>query len=179
MVHNPKLSQNIMKWGVASALFLVFKLVKTAGEKVNELMVKQSFKDNYEFIGNRKLGDMVYRLKKSNYIHVDENDSVRLTNRAKMKIVDKVSDASIADKKCRLVSFDIPEIKRTNRNNFRRAIKRMGFRQVQKSLWVSNRNIGDLVEAAAKEYQVTDYVAYFVADRSNIDKYLKKLLEDK
>ena len=120
---------------------------------------------------------MVYELKKSKYIEIDEGDSVKLTNKAKIKLIDRIADTNINDGKLRLVSFDIPEIKRTNRNNFRRAIKRMGFRQVQKSLWVNNRNVGELVEMAAVEYKVSDYVAYFVAERSNIDHHISDVFK--
>jgi len=128
-------------------------------------------------ITNRKLNQTIYDLKRRNYIDFGPSDSVILTNKAKIKIIDKIIKTKKQDGHYRLISFDIPEDKRNNRNNFRRAIKRMGFKQVQKSLWVSKENVGELVEIAANEYKVSQYIAYFIVDKSNIDSHLNKLFE--
>jgi len=52
----------------------------------------------------------------------------------------------------------------------------MGFVQIQKSLWVSDKNLGELVEMVVKEYKVENYVAYFIIDNSNIEKHIGNLL---
>jgi CRISPR-associated endonuclease Cas2 len=177
MVHNPKNSQMILVWCLESALGLIFKAAEVIGEKISRSELNEYFSQNTsEEVSSRQISKMIYELKKRDYLDWSEGDSVRLTEKAKIKIIDQISETKERDGKYRLISFDIPEIKRQNRNNFRRAIKRIGFKQVQKSLWVSDRNVGELVEAAANEYKVNDYIAYFVADKSNIDKYLKKVL---
>jgi len=180
MVHNPKNSQEILKWCIESALQFIFDKVNKSNEKRNRY---QMHEDLYSHFGgkvnHRQVSSMFYELKRHGYVELSEGDSVKLTNKAKIKIIDKISGPERHDGKLRLVSFDIPEIKKVNRNNFRRAIKKMGFKQVQKSLWISNRNVGELVDAAAKEYKVSDYVAYFVAERSNIDRHIKDVLSGK
>ena len=104
--------------------------------------------------------------------------SIKLTNKAKIKIIDKIIEGKEKDNKYRFISFDIPERLHYYRDLFRRAIKRMGFRQIQQSLWVTDKNIGDLVEIAAKEYGVEEYVAYIVAETSNIDAHIKQTLKN-
>lgn len=178
MVLNPKNSQKIMGWCIESALNLLFKAIDCAGEKLSQSELGQYFNHNYEGnISKQQSRQMVYTLKKQKYTELGEGDSVKLTGKAKIRIIDKISNTKTSDGKYRLISFDIPETKRSNRNNFRRAIKRIGFKQVQKSLWVSDRNVVDLVELAIQEYAVDDYVAYFLSDRSNIDAYIKKVLD--
>jgi DNA-binding transcriptional regulator PaaX len=179
MVHNPKNSQKILGWCLESAINLVFQAVEGVHKKLNHSELAEYFNQNTSGlnVSNRQISRMIYDLKRRNYIQVDAGDSVKLTGKAKIKIIDKISNARVRDNKYRIISFDIPETKRANRNNFRRAIKRIGFRQVQKSLWVCDRNVGDLVQIAEQEYGVGDYVAYFVAECSTIDRYIKKILD--
>jgi DNA-binding transcriptional regulator PaaX len=146
---------------------------KTRWSKLNDyIAVNTSHLD----VSSQDISKMVYELHRRKYIENRDGDSIVLTNKAKLKIIDRITDEEGRDGKYRLVSFDIPEIKRGNRNCFRRAIKRMGFVQVQKSLWVTDRNVSDFVEMAAKEYGVDDFVAYFVAEGTNIDKHIADVL---
>jgi DNA-binding transcriptional regulator PaaX len=110
---------------------------------------------------------------------VKGQNSIEFTNKAKLKILDKICDNVEVDGKNRFVSFDIPEPLRTKRNQFRRTIKKLGFKQIQKSLWVVDKNIGQLVELAAYEYGVEKYVIYIVAERTDIDGVIKKMLHNK
>jgi DNA-binding transcriptional regulator PaaX len=111
----------------------------------------------------------------------DENgqSSARFTNKAKIKVLDKISQSLTEDGKNRFVSFDVPEKLKGKRDLFRNAIKQLGFKQVQKSLWVTNRNVGDLVEIAAHEFGVEQYVIYIVAEKTDIDGIIKKRFEIK
>ena len=75
------------------------------------------------------------------------------------------------------VSFDIPEKLNSGRNSFRRVIKKLGFLKIQNSLWVINKNISDLVEMAAIEYGVAEYVVYIVSSETNIDQSIVERLK--
>lgn len=179
MVLNPKLSQSVVSWCLESALGLIFKAAESIGDKLDQKKARGYFEDytlNSDVTGIQ-ISQMLYDLKKRKYIEIGEGDSVKLTDKAKIKIIDRIGKTLEIDGKYRLISFDIPESKRANRDAFRRAIKKLGFKQVQKSLWVTNRNVGEYVDIAAKEYKVSDYIAYFVVDKSNIDKYLQKVAE--
>ncbi len=188
MVYNPRQSQRAMNWCVDHAIGLIFIGINKLNKKLKRrhLFEYLAAETVHMHIPHQDISKMVYELNRRQYIENVDGDSVVLTNKAKIKIIDQVIEANIIDGKFRLVSFDVPEIKRKNRNNFRRAIKRMGFVQVQKSLWVSDRNSSDLVELAAKEYGVADFVAYFIAERSNIDSHItaalanhKKIINEK
>jgi len=122
---------------------------------------------------------LLYHCKRHNYIEIkkiNNQNSIVLTNKAHIKIIDKITDTIKSDGKLRFISYDIPEQLKTARNQFRRTIKKLGFIQIQKSLWVCHKNVGELVEMAAYEYKVEKYVAYIVSEKSDIDGLIQKKL---
>jgi len=132
------------------------------------------FSDQYS---PSQFSNLMYQCKRSGYIQVnDTNDqnSIVLTNKAQLKILDKISEKQGIDNKFRFISYDIPEDLKNARNQFRRAIKKLGFVKIQKSLWVCNRNVGKFVELAAYEYKVEKYIAYIVSEKSDIDGLIEK-----
>lgn len=110
--------------------------------------------------------------------NIEGQKSVEFTDKAKIKIIDKIAERNKIDGKFRFISFDIPEDMKSSRNKFRRAIKKMGFRQIQKSLWVLNRNVGELVEFASYRYGIEKYVIYIISEKTDIDGIIEKKFEN-
>ncbi len=127
------------------------------------------------------IGRWLEGLKRSGYIQTDksENNSIKFTNKGKIKIIEKISESKKEDNKLRFLSFDIPEDMRKYRNKFRRGIKNLGFIQIQQSLWAINKDVGDLVELLAYECKVEKYIAYIISERSDIDGIIFKKLNKK
>ena len=120
---------------------------------------------------------LVSNLKRSGYVKVKKTsggESIQFTNKARLSVVDRIVGRTETDHKHRFVSFDIPERLRISRDQFRRAIKKMGFIQIQKSLWVCNKNIGELVELAAYEYKVEKYIVYIISEKTDIDGIIER-----
>lgn len=133
---------------------------------------------NYEWT-ETKLGKWIASLKQEGYIRSTlegTSDSIELTNKGKIKIVESIASKINPDKINRFVSFDIPENFRKERDGFRRAIKKMGFVQIQKSLWVIDKDVSDLVQIAQYEYGVEKYTAYIISSCSDIDGIIQKKL---
>lgn len=132
-------------------------------------------------LSTRKISDIFHQLKRGGYIEIVHNDngteSIRFTNKSRLAVIDQYSSRAEHDSINRFISFDIPERLRVNRNHFRRVIKRLGFKQIQKSLWVCNKQVGEMVELAAKEYKINDYVIYIAADKTNIDTAIHRLFK--
>ena len=131
---------------------------------------------------NQELSRSIYELKKTNYITVDistSQQSIELTNKAKIKTVEIIAKKLKASEKYRFLSFDIPAKLNYNRNKFRKIIKKIGFVRVQQSLWVINKDVTNLVEAAIYECGIEKYVAYIISEQSDIDGVIKKLLSSK
>ena len=129
---------------------------------------------------NSEISKKLYDMERVGYIkHDRKNRSIEFTNKAKIRIIDRISNVCRADGKLRFVSFDIPEQKRYLRDGFRKAIKRIGFKKVQKSLWVCNKNVSELIETAIEEYKVNKYVTYIVADKCDTDAFINKMFTRK
>ncbi len=125
-------------------------------------------------------------LRRRGYLEINQdgkNKSVQFTDKAKLKLVEQISRRISTDNQYRFLSFDIPEKLRKKRDGFRLTIKKIGFIQIQKSLWVINKNVSDLVEMAAYKYGVEKYIAYIVSDHTDIDgiidkKFITKMSKD-
>lgn len=124
--------------------------------------------------------DYLRGLKKPGYIEFKREKnilSIRLTNKGQIKLLENSKDNQI-DGRWRFISFDIPEELRTKRNLFRSSIKRIGFRQVQQSLWACPFSRADKIEKIIDYYELNMYVAYFIVERCDIENHLKTLFKD-
>lgn len=170
-----KLMISLVEWSLLAIVDLIDKNNGSvrSGELKGFLVNSSKNKE----ISSEKISKLTYDLKRSGYIRESKNSCVELTNKAKIKIIDKYSQKNKPDGKIRIVSFDIPEDMRIKRNRFRKILKNIGFKQIQKSLWACNSNQGELVEIAANDLGVSDYVAYFVVESSNINKHISSVLK--
>ena len=69
------------------------------------------------------------------------------------------------DGKWRIVVFDIPEQKRAIRNLFRRNLKKWGFKQLQKSVWVSKHNVYGKLLTYVDDLKLDKWVSVIEADK--------------
>ena len=152
--------------------FLI-ELSKFSDEIITPLTLSGMRKNlNFYHYDNRKFDNHVRSLERRGYIIVDrKNDSVRLTNKGKIKLIERVGDFKL-DGKWRMISFDVPEKLRVKRDQFRRSIKRVGFKQVQKSLWACPFVHADQVDLIISELDLKDFVAYLRVDKTDIENHL-------
>ncbi len=101
--------------------------------------------ERWKNYSRKKIYDTFYRLKKQGLIKISNNGShlhIELTNEGRKKAgYFQINDLSIKkpkiwDKKWRIVIFDIAELKKLHRDAFRGKIKELGFRPLQKSVWI-------------------------------------------
>ncbi len=121
-----------------------------------------------KWLQNLKQRDLI-KIQKS-----EKGDSIILTNKAKMKLVEKIVASKKPDKCYRFLAFDVPESLCNKRDKFRLLIKRMGFVQIQKSLWVIDIDVTDLIEVAVYECEIERYVAYIISSKTDIDGVIEK-----
>lgn len=62
-----------------------------------------------------------------------------------------------------LVIFDIPEREGHKRRTFRTLLRELRFRQVQKSVWMSDYECQEILAAEVGHLQIRDYVEVFEA----------------
>lgn len=71
------------------------------------------------------------------------------------------------DGKWRIVIFDIPEERRIIRNLFRRNLKKWGFKQLQKSVWISKSNFYSKIVDYIKDLGIDHWVVVLETDKIN------------
>lgn len=120
------------------------------------------------------------RLRSQGYVSYEHgSDSFEFTNKTRIKLAKQIgSKVNIADQLL-FISFDIPETKRNNRNRFRKSIKELGCKQIQKSLWVSNKDIYDIVQVFALECEIGQYVITIVSSQTDIDGLIEHMFKTK
>ncbi len=126
----------------------------------------------------RRIDNNFNSLERRGYIRVDrKSNSVTLTQKGQIKLIES-STENIVDGKWRMLTFDIPEIIEKKRRQLRSSIKRIGYRQVQKSLWACPFARADKVELIINELELEKYVAYLLVEKTDIEAHLKQLFKD-
>lgn len=134
--------------------------------------------EDSEFLSD-KLIHHLRNLGRRGYLEIEDIDgstSVRLTTKGKIKNIENPNNLE-TDGQMRLVSYDIPEKLKSKRQQFCRFLRRIGFKQLQKSLWVCQYIKADEIDLVIDELEIRKFVGYFVIDRSNLDQHIAKLLK--
>lgn len=87
-----------------------------------------------------------------------KNDVIIKLTQAGKELISDGSDEKEWDRKWRIVIFDIPEQRRVIRNLFRRNLKKWGFKHLQKSVWISKRNIFDKLNSYIRDLGIEKWV---------------------
>ncbi|NQV89560.1 MAG: CRISPR-associated endonuclease Cas2 [Parcubacteria group bacterium] len=67
----------------------------------------------------------------------------------------------LEDERC-FVIFDVPEDIRKTRNTLRHFLKQAGFKQVQQSVWVTDKDVADDMRQLVEELKISDWVRVIV-----------------
>jgi len=163
---------------------IILKGIADVLDEGYELFSYEAYKRSvyYQEGDPRRHTEWYYRQLKSiehrGYIKINQvNKSVELTNKGRIKLIENSPDQA-TDGKMRMVSYDIPEPLKSKRQQLCRSLRRIGFRQLQKSLWACPFVKADEVDLITKELGLEKYVAYLIVEKSDIDDYLKNLFRD-
>lgn len=74
------------------------------------------------------------------------------------------------DGKYRIVIWDIPEKNRRVRDLFRRKLREWEFKSLQKSVWISKRNITKKLKKLISELEMEDLILVIETDDSSLEK---------
>ena len=81
------------------------------------------------------------------------------------------------DKKWRIVVFDIPEKYSQLRDKIRGILKRAGFMQLQRSVWVFPHDCEELITFVKQESRLAPYILYGVLDSIESGDRLQKIFK--
>lgn len=117
------------------------------------------------------LAQAIRRLRINGYIDLEEYNNkliVKLTDKGKSEaLIRKILQDEQWDGKWRIVIWDIPEKHRKIRDIFRSKLKTWGFVSWQKSVWVSKKQITDILRDFIKEVGAEKWVS--VIESSSVD----------
>ena len=120
-------------------------------------------------------------LKKSGYFKY-KNNKLYLTQKGREKIIKLIIQKRNKEKikkwdgKWRGIIFDIPELNRRERNFLRRELHQMGFRELQRSVWISpfdfERELKTLLKLWRKDF--SGDIRFLVIERMENDSDFKR-----
>ncbi|QQG42778.1 MAG: CRISPR-associated endonuclease Cas2 [Candidatus Giovannonibacteria bacterium] len=114
----------------------------------------------------------IKRLKKNRLVEIyqkDGEDIVRLTETGKKRLLKyqldnlELKKTKFWDKKWRVIIFDIPEKNKRAREAFRFLLKKLGFYQLQRSVFVSPYHCRDEIDFISEVFDIGKCVHYFEA----------------
>lgn len=159
----------------------ILKVIKELNEGFD------SMNDNQERKCKKRVSDALGNMKRRNFIKIikDKNGkvSVKLTNKGMKRVKEysfkelKIKKPEKWDGKWRILIFDIPATPADfngAREALRRKIKKLGFFQVQKSVWIYPYECEDELLFIAEMFGVQKYVEMIVAKKILHEKELKK-----
>ncbi len=168
---------------------LALGIVGLATLAPNALQIIKLFQNDKDYKYRKyNLNKKIFLLQKQGYIYfVTRNGQkfVTLTPKGK-KEVDKylLGDLQIKkpkkwDKKWRIVSFDVKNTRTPLRNLLRHHLRRLGFVQYQKSIWIHPYDCEEIIIMMKSYFKFGKEVMYIVAEHLENDKDLQKHFEIK
>lgn len=147
---------------------------------IKELNMLSNGKNKYS---KGEISNAINRLKREKYIEIieegEEKMKVKLTNKGEKRIAEFSLEAiSIKkpkkwDGKWRIVIFDIPNRYKPAREALRNKMKELGFKKLQKSVWIYPFECEDEILFIAEVFAVERYVEIITAERLLHENILK------
>lgn len=138
-------------------------------------------KDRYS---NKRIYNAFYQLRKEGCIKIERKNHqvlISLTEKGKKKAgrfqIDslKINKPKKWDGKWRIVIFDIVQLESLKRNAFRRKLQELGFRPLQKSVWIHPFQCQDEIKLLRDFFGLTRKdIQLITAESIEDDAYLKK-----
>jgi len=123
----------------------------------------------------QQFSQLIYYLKKKGYIKIknlEEKQAVLLTKKGTdkvLKIKFKMKEKKKRlDGKWQMVIFDIPERKHDLRDLFRANLQILGYKMLQKSIWVCPYDVSKETEGLIRKYSLDPYVKLFLIEEIEI-----------
>lgn len=108
----------------------------------------------------RYLEEVARRAVEKGLIEQKKNRQLRLTELGRRTALPYVA-GTLPDGGRLMVIFDIPEDMATARKQFRRLLIKWGFKQIQKSVWLTNYDHRESVSMAIEELELQGYVELY------------------
>jgi len=144
-------------------------------ETASVLYPYKGFGKNFKRYGG-SFYQAIYQLKQRGFLEeVEEKGQkfLKITPKGRLKIIKKKIFRDW-DGFWRIVAFDIPEKRKKTRDVFRLKLTELGCLPIQKSVWITPRDISSELEDLLDLLSLKENIDYFISKAvTNEDKYLK------
>ncbi len=140
--------------------------------------------DGKKKYSKKEVKEALSGLKRRKFVKVikdkDGRIKVKLTNKGRKRILEmslelvEIKKPEKWDGKWRIVIFDVPVKQNMAREALRSKIKNLGFRQLQKSVWIIPWECEDEILFISEAYEVEKYVEIITAENLLHEKEIKK-----
>ncbi len=122
----------------------------------------------------RQFHDLIYRLKKNNYIkakNLHGKLAIMITKKGKDKVfrarfkLENVQLQKRKDGKWIMIIFDIPRKHNRSRNLLRSILENLGYKMFQHSVWITPYDVFKKTEELLQWYSLDDYVRIFLVEK--------------
>lgn len=151
-----------------------------------QLGIIKAVSREWQKINEKELADEIRKLYRSKLVETKSNpdgsQTFVLTEKGKLKALTYRFDEmriekSDWDNKWRIVIFDIPERIRQGRNALREKLKELGFRELQKSVFVFPFECRNELEFIIEFFNLRPYVRHGILENIDNDLHLRKLFK--
>lgn len=171
--------QKIILGTVATAGVLSVALVAPNAVQVLKSFGIEKKLKNFKYDANRSLKGL---LSSGLVIFTEKNGKkyLKLTEKGKLKLIClekfnfKLNKPQKWDKKWRIVIFDIPQSRKSQREKLRFTLKKIGFVKLQHSVWVYPYDCEELITLLKLDFKIGKDILYIIADKIENDKVLKQ-----
>ncbi len=127
----------------------------------------------YKILDRKKFNKLIYWLKRNNYIKAKNLESKKgfvLTSKGMGKAIKagiKMENGSYPkrdDGKWIMIMFDIPKQKNYMRGILRSVLQNLGYRLLQKSVWVTQYDVHEKTEMLLQFHSLDEYVKVFLIE---------------
>lgn len=160
--------------GALPLLFIVPNLAKTISPILKSRQVKYDNKT-----AKNRISSTICRLRNRGLIKNDTKGRLVLTEKgvatlSKYKLTELMKKPKRWDKKWRMVAFDVWEERRKTRDHLRRTLRRLGFVQLQASLWVYPYDCEEVVGLLRTDLKLSPAIQYMIVEKIDRDNWLKE-----
>lgn len=167
-------------------LWMIYDLIEgidraydfVAPRTMNEAICRDSLKLRREWErneGRKNFSHLVYYLKKKGLIRIknlEAKKAIILTKEGMEKVL-KISLKMVNKKKRKdgkwiMLLFDIPEKKRSFRDLLRKDLHLLGYKMLQRSVWVCPYDVLKETEAILRQYSLDSYIKLFLIEEVNL-----------
>lgn len=146
--------------------------------------ILKDIKKDWELINRRALHKAIRHLHKADLVEAKDNrdgsSSIILTEKGETRAltyqIDEIKIPAMQrwDKKWRVILFDIPERHKKARDALSRSLKRMGFNQFQKSVFVHPFECKNEIDFVIEFFSLRPYVRIITAEHIDNEVHLKR-----